>query len=170
MKPRSDSTLKTLPAERQDAIAEYLSAHSLLETVAWLKADGIKTSRSALSEFGSWYALRQQLNQNQSTVETLLEELKRGNPGMTPEQLEQAGQLFFTTLAIEQRDSLTWSRVQKDKRASVRDALEERRIKLLEKKADAYDRAQAAISDAKKSKGGITPETLTRIEQELRLL
>jgi hypothetical protein len=47
---------------------------------------------------------------------------------------------------------------------------EDRRIVLLEKKADAYDRAQAALTEAKHSKGGITKETLNRIERELNLL
>jgi len=51
-----------------------------------------------------------------------------------------------------------------------RTGLESRRIQLLEKKAAAYDRAQAALSEAKQSKGGITPETMTKIEQELKLL
>ena len=49
-------------------------------------------------------------------------------------------------------------------------ALEERRVTLLEKKSAAYDRAQAALTEAKDSPGGITPETLTKIERELKLL
>jgi hypothetical protein len=48
--------------------------------------------------------------------------------------------------------------------------LDERRLVLLEKKAAAYDRAQAAIAEARSSKGGITPETFKRIETELKLL
>ena len=48
--------------------------------------------------------------------------------------------------------------------------LESRRIVLLEKKAAAYDRAQVAMSEAKASKGGITKETLAKIESELKLL
>jgi len=145
-KANSLSVLKTLPSERQDAIAEHLAGHSLVDTAAWLKADGIKTSRSSLSEFGSWYALRQQLTHNASTVETLLEELKRGNPSMTHEQMDEAGQLFFTTLAIEQRDSLTWKRVQSDKRAAFRDQLESRRIAVLEKKAAQLDQVQKVVA------------------------
>lgn len=49
-------------------------------------------------------------------------------------------------------------------------ALDERKLVLLEKKAAAYDRAQAALTEAKNSSGGITPETLTKIERELKLL
>lgn len=48
--------------------------------------------------------------------------------------------------------------------------LEERRIALLEKKAAAYDRAQAALAEAKQSKGGITEETFRKVEAELKLL
>jgi hypothetical protein len=57
-----------------------------------------------------------------------------------------------------------------EKRAASKLGLDERKIILLEKKAAAYDRAQAALDAAKKSKGGITPETLKRIETELKLL
>lgn len=49
-------------------------------------------------------------------------------------------------------------------------SLDERKLVLLEKKAAAYDRAQAALTEAKNSKGGITKETLKKIEQELNLL
>jgi len=45
-----------------------------------------------------------------------------------------------------------------------------RKLALLEKKAAAYDRAQAALAEAKQSKGGITPETMSKIEAELKLL
>lgn len=48
--------------------------------------------------------------------------------------------------------------------------LDSRKLALLEKKAEAYDRAQAALADAKKSKGGVTPETFAKVEAELKLL
>jgi hypothetical protein len=43
--------------------------------------------------------------------------------------------------------------------------LAERRVKLLEAKAAAFDKVKEAVSS-----GGITPETLTKIERELKLL
>jgi hypothetical protein len=111
-KPRSDSALKILPAERQAAIAEYAAAHSLEETVAWLKQDGCKTSRSSLSEFLSWYALRAQMQKNESTVETLLADLSKSNPDWTPDQIQAAGQSFFTALALQQQDPKQWHLIQ----------------------------------------------------------
>jgi hypothetical protein len=115
MKPRSDSKLKTLPEDRQAEIVAYAAAKSLAETVQWLRDDGLQTSAAALSEFLSWYQLRQQLKRNESTVETLLEKLQTSRPDWTADQLEKAGQAFFSALAIEQQDSLTWKRIQDSK-------------------------------------------------------
>jgi len=111
-KSRSDAKLKTLPPDRQAAIADYARDHSLSDTLKWLREDGLQTSSGALSLFLSWYRLQQRLAVNESTVSSLLEDLKRNDPTLTLEQLEQAGQAFFSKLAIEQEDSLTWKRIQ----------------------------------------------------------
>lgn len=111
-KPRADSKLKTLPEDRQAAIFEYAREHTLEETAKWLKDDGFQTSRSALSEFVSWYGLQEQLRKNEGTVNQLLEKLKEGNPDYSEEWLQKAGHIFFSALAIEEKDSLTWKRTQ----------------------------------------------------------
>ena len=111
-KPRSDSRLKTLLPSRQEQIADYASSHSLEETKTWLGEDGVRTSTAALSEFLSWWALKQQLSRNETTVESVLEQLKRSRPDLTEEDLFAAGQSFFSALAIEQRDAKTWKRTQ----------------------------------------------------------
>ena len=111
-KSRSDAKLKTLPPDRQAAIADYARDHSLSDTLKWLLEDGLQTSSGALSLFLSWYRLQQRLAVNESTVSSLLEDLKRNDPTLTNAQLEQAGQAFFSKLAIEQEDSLTWKRIQ----------------------------------------------------------
>lgn len=114
-KPRADSKLKTLPEERQAAIADYAREKTLKETRAWLKADGLETSEAALSGFLSWWALQQQLKQNENTVAQVLENLKQSDPNLSVAQLEQAGQMFFSALAIQTQDSLTWKRIQDSK-------------------------------------------------------
>ena len=48
--------------------------------------------------------------------------------------------------------------------------MDREKLELLKKKSDAYDRAQEALTKAKTSKGGITKETLAKIESELKLL
>ncbi|MEY4377274.1 MAG: hypothetical protein RJB26_1824 [Pseudomonadota bacterium] len=111
-KQRGDSTLKTLPEERQAQLAQHLAGHTLAETRAWLAADGIRTSLRALSEFHSWYALRAQLSRNESAVEALMTQLRSEQPDWTPEQVEQAGQSFFTALALQQQDPKAWAMTQ----------------------------------------------------------
>jgi len=111
-KPRGDAKLKTLPPERREAIADYLSSHTVAQTAEWLRADGIQVSSGTLSKFWSWWRLGQQLRENESTVSQVLADLKESDPGLSEEALERAGQMFFSALAIQQQDSLTWKRAQ----------------------------------------------------------
>lgn len=58
-----------------------------------------------------------------------------------------------------------------DRDVSVaRVTVDQAKLVLMQKKSDAYDRAQAALTSAKTSKGGLTKETLEKIEAELKLL
>lgn len=146
-KPRGDSTLKTLSEERQAAIAQHLAGNTLAETRKWLADDGIKTSDRALSEFFSWWQLRSQLQRNESTVLNLLENLKQAEPGISAERLDLAGQMFFTALSIEQKDSLGWKRAQDVKKNSRLVAALERRVTLAERQAEKANQAKGIMED-----------------------
>src|SRR5687768_3193159 len=111
-KPRADSVLKTLPEDRQADIAEYARTHTLTETREWLQADGWKTSEAALSLFVSWHSTRPRLAKDASTVTQALQEMKQDDRTLSDEQLDRAGQRFFTALAISEEDSLAWKRAQ----------------------------------------------------------
>jgi hypothetical protein len=111
-KPRADSVLKTLPEDRQAAIADYAREKTLKETRAWLKADGIETSEAALSGFLRWFVLQQQLKNNAATVEQLVADFKSANPAAAPELVQQIGQSFFTALALQQQDPQQWLWIQ----------------------------------------------------------
>lgn len=103
-KIRADAKLKTLPAERQAVIMDYLQGHSLEETAAWLREDGFSTSRAALSDFFSWYQLKAQFQEDASTTETLVEQLKKDVPNLSEAQLDDLGQRTFSLLAIRRQD------------------------------------------------------------------
>jgi hypothetical protein len=152
-KPRSDSPLKTLPEARQTAIAEFARDHSLKETRAWLAADGFKTSEAALSLWLSSRRLSAQLAQNESVIEQILADLKSQNPALSEVELQKAGQMFFTALAIEQGDSLSWKRAQEVRLKHEAQLLAGRKIKLLETKA-----AQAEQTDRVLTNAELTPE------------
>ena len=103
-----DAKLKTLPQRRQSDILDYARDHSLADTLKWVREQGVQTSGTALSAFLSWHRLREQLMANDSTVKSILECLKSSNPKFTAEQLQIAGQAFFSALAIEQQDAQAW--------------------------------------------------------------
>lgn len=111
-KPRADAVLKTLPEERQMAIADYSRQHTWTQTRAWLKADGLETSEAALSVWFSWFTLQSQLKANANAVDTLLADFKSANPNATPDQVQQVGQAFFTSLALQQQDPKQWFMIQ----------------------------------------------------------
>ena len=112
-KTRSDAKLGTLPEDRQSVIADYARTHSLAETLAWLRADGLQTSEGALSTWLSSYRLSQRLGRNESTVETLLRQLQTTRPDWTADQLHSAGQAFFSALAIDEQDADVWTATQR---------------------------------------------------------
>ncbi len=115
-KVRADAKLKVLPPERQAAIAEHALGHKLSETVVWLRGDGLATSSAALSEFLSWYRLREQFAADEGTTAGLIEQLKREVPGLTEEQLEELGQRTFSLLAIRRQDLGGWVRMRAEAR------------------------------------------------------
>jgi hypothetical protein len=112
-KPRSDSPLRTLPEERQAQVIELMKQNSIPETRKQLMKDGLTVSTGALSDFYSWWHLRQQFKQNQSDVSTLLEQLKTAQPAMSEEQLFNYGQQLFGLLAVKNQDAESWTWIQK---------------------------------------------------------
>lgn len=103
-KPRGDAKLKRLPEERQAALFDYLEHHTQEETLAWLKEDGVSTSKRALSEFYAWYSLQQQFAEDEATTDSLLQELKREVPEIKDEELDALGQRTFSLLSLRRQD------------------------------------------------------------------
>lgn len=187
-KARSDSPLKNLPEDRQAQIIDWCNTVKTAECSGGYKyakeqlaADGIKASEGALSEFYSWWHLRRDFRRNDSLARDFEELLRKEFPKAEPGKIQEFGQTYFTMNAAARRDpkefrEMEYLRLSKEtaetkgRQEERKLSIAERRIVLLEKKAAAYDRAQAALTEAKASKGGVTPETLERIERELNLL
>jgi uncharacterized protein YcbK (DUF882 family) len=126
-KPRADSKLKTLPEERQAAIIEFMSSHKLTETVKSLREDGLDTSVAALSDFYSWRQLRQQFAEDETTTESLLEQLKREVPNVSDEQLDEIGQRTFSLLSLRRQDLSGFMKV---RTARTKGLIEAEKLKL----------------------------------------
>jgi hypothetical protein len=91
MKPRSDSKLKLLPEEMQEAIMAWVRtpkseehAGGLAYAREQLAADGIAVSMRALSEFVSWWELQRRFASASSRAQQIEELLLRKRPDMSP--------------------------------------------------------------------------------------
>lgn len=168
-----------------------LAGKTLEELRAWLKGEGVTVALSTLADFVSQLLSQRERDQLLDRITSgasqvrEVEERFKDNPAPELEtvikiyrvlilQLSTSGQTDPELLKLANRLTQTImdfiSGQTKARLEEQKLAIADRRTKLLEKKADAYDRAQAALTEAKNSKGGITPETLTRIERELNLL
>lgn len=104
-KPRCDSVLKTLPEERQADIVEHLTKEGYTKTVKWLRADGIKTSRTALSDFHSWWQLHTRVRTWEQDALSMVELLKGKHPDMNEAELQGYANQYFQLKAIKEDDA-----------------------------------------------------------------
>lgn len=164
-KPRSDSTLKTLPEERQDEIGSLLSSRSLQDVRSLLAEQGTATSEAALSEFFSWWQLRASLRRREERVAELVQRLKDEDPELPQQRLFDLGQSLFGALSIAEEDGKTWVNTQRLALERERLDLDKRKVSILEQKLLRVQQEVKAARD-----GGLTPEALSRIEEAAKLL
>jgi hypothetical protein len=107
-KPRCDSVLKTLPPERQREVIELLIEKGMRGTKAHLAEDGLITSLGALSEFYSWWQLREQFKEHGQRADTLMDLLRKEAPELSEEKVLEYGNAFFQAQAIETKDAKTF--------------------------------------------------------------
>jgi hypothetical protein len=138
---RPEAVLKNLPREKQDAIILYLDgdsdqqSHSHEQTVAWVKKEmEIETQKWSLSEFCQWYRNERFLEQTERSTQQVLARGREEGWLKSAEDEIAAGQVFFTRLAIDQKDSQVFERILRGRDRGKSVALMERRIKLLEER------------------------------------
>lgn len=133
-KPHASSRLKTLPADKQKAVYEYLAGHTLEETEAWLAADGVETSRTPLSEFFAWYPLSVRLR-TASDMGNAVTEILRELPSLhlDEQQLSLAGQAIFEAQALQAQDSELFISLRKLRQEDLKGAQKARQIQQKDK-------------------------------------
>jgi hypothetical protein len=107
-KTRADSILGTLTEDRQAEVADYARTHTLVETVAWLRADGLKTSRTALGEWLSSWSLSQRFKQSESSALQFKAWLAETFPKMSEEELDGRAAMIFQFEALKTGDPETY--------------------------------------------------------------
>jgi ActR/RegA family two-component response regulator len=155
-KTRGDSVLGTLPEERQLEIAAHARAHTLGQTVAWLRADGIKLGQTSLSEWLSAFVLRSQFRVAEQDSLNFIELLRKRRPQLSEMELQGWANEFFQVQAVKSGDAETFLAFATARHRAQMDAanlklkeqqvgLDARRVALLEKKAAQADEARQVV-------------------------
>jgi hypothetical protein len=154
--------------------------HSYKECVAWLAADAIVVGKEQLRKWRDWYYLRSLRQQSRDDARTLLESEAQEGETIPEEKIQRIGNQLFAMMAIKERDVQAWAAVQNVQQNERRLAQNEEKLRQSEKslglatrKVEMLERKMQSALDqlsAAKSKGGVTPETLEKIEQTLKLL
>jgi hypothetical protein len=148
-KPRSDSTLKTLP----EVIQEQL--YALLRTTSYAKARAIarekweiETSTASLCAFFSWYPTSRRLEIAKSTADEVGKTLRAlGNVSLDDAQIQRATQAVFEAQALKSGDLDAYMGLAKIQLAREAGRRDERRIALLETRAAQADKAEGITRD-----------------------
>lgn len=175
--PRADAKLKTLPEEEQAELFALFTANELRPalTLEQVQAEvplryGFTVSMGSLSSWRSWWALRSRMEAAKARAEQARLELLAQSPDMDPAKLEAVAQMVFTAETLEGGDVKSYVALAKLRLDKAKVDLDSRRIVLLEQAArEAKEKLQAVLSGAQ-SKGGLTEETLKRIEEAANLL
>lgn len=192
-KVRSDAGLKNLPAELQRELADLLNGgRKLADGIAWLKDHGHKAAASTVSEWLAWWNACDAARRREMKVDAWLADERKLHPEMTDAALFERGQRLFSLMAIAEEDAKAWVNVQRttmeknrgafdrekfeaDHKAELQRlemARQELQLKLDKRNDEVAERKaamQAALNKAK-SRGGVRPETIEKIEKELKLL
>ena len=154
--------------QQQFASGEVTQAQIRAEMLAKLKIN-LRFDKQ-LTAFRDWEMEQRQLDLEAERQEEDERRALAENPDWTLDQAREAVLAKAYRRAGATGDFKLGLATIKQDLNSKKMGFEGRRIALLEKKAEAYDRAQEILTKAKTSKGGITAETLQQIESELKLL
>ena len=181
-KPRTDAVLLHLPMDQQKALCEWLLDGGLsyrAAVAAMEKEFGVQTSSTAVFDFYHTVCAPELLRRRSVAVTTSEEVAAEAeaSPGRWDEAaLEKLKQRVFEMMLNPQADpketKALFGLVLKAKDQAIKDRdldLDERRVAILERKADELDAAKKKAAELKE-KGGLTPEMLEVIETQLKLL
>ena len=180
-KPKSNSIIESLPENQRAQIESWLFEENLSYKDCSARCWQDFSVRCGPNVFGSFYQrvkqrrMLEHIATSRGMANAAVEKFKANPADMYQVLLDMAGQIAFDQ-AFQSEQKLDAETIynftklvmagKKQAMAAQKLSLDERRVKLLEKKAAAFDRAQEIM----KSAGGITPETFKKIEAELKLL
>lgn len=174
--PYPTAKLKRLP----DPIKDELLARTLspgvtqAQALAWLaEAHGVESSPAALSEFCSWWPARKRALAREQAVQVWMESEKELHPELTDADLFRRGQRKFALMAIADDDPDAWARTQGVAADATRLEIKRQELLLAERRVAVLESKLKAVGDEirrAKESGGLTPETLAKIEEAAKIL
>lgn len=173
---RSDAKLKNLPPQALEDLwrfrnpeedGEKLPLEAILVEVPL--RFGFTCSLSSLSEFYKWLRLKRRMESAAERASQARLALAK-DPAMSPEMLARVGQMVFTAETIEDGNVKAYVELVKLQLQARSLEINARKLKLLEDSAKEAKARLTALTNAAKSNGGLTPETLRQIEEAAGLL
>lgn len=187
---RADAKLKNLPEEDLQTLwrlrhpeqgGEVMTLEAICVEVQRLF--GFSIALSSLSQFYVWLEMRRRMDAQADLANQLKLELAR-NPDVSDETIKRAGQKLFMAEGIMTKDAKVFADMviigQNDVRLKQNDAKiglqkkvvsqNERKLAMLEAAAAEAKAKLVALTTAARSQGGISAETLARIEEAAGLL
>lgn len=182
---RSDAKLKTLPeniqaemwrmrttpvdAEGRECAPDKGRAMTQGEVLEWLEdVHRVSSSAGAFSDWERWYAVQRTVGNTKQQTLDLMEALRAKHPEATEDEIMRMGQVWFSLQSMEHGDAKVFEAMYRLRLKERDQANEDRRIRLLEETAARVKAELTAV--VKESKGGLTEETLKRIEEAANLL
>lgn len=153
--------LKTLPEERQAAVAEYALGHTLAETVAWLGADGLRVSRMCVSRWLSWWSWRSQFRGLEADTLDFMEQVRARKPELSEGDVEAFGNDYFQLQALKLNDPKLFLKFR-----TARNRAEMEKLKLGQKEREIGQREEALKLEREKFERLVCERALTRAVQE----
>lgn len=162
-KVRPSSILGTLPEDKKARIAALLESQSY-DAVRQILARGkINVSIATLRRFRKLRLLHDRQTRHEALTAALVAKWARENPDLTETQLFDYGLKLLSRFALEDRDAASWSLLQRLR-------LEERRVRAIERRTAVLNKQAEQTFPKVKDRGGLSPDTLSKIENELNLL
>jgi len=173
---RADAKLKRLPEEVRRQIWLMRNPQdvedkrfTLAELVGWLRDEHkVESSITAFHYFLPWLDMWMRMEIAKDRAAQASEEIAK-DPASSPESVARVGQMVFTSEMVNQGNVKAFVELERIRLQAISLENENRKLKLLEAKANRLDELEAKAKELKQG-GGLSAETLEMLEKQLKIL
>jgi len=163
--PRQDATLKNLPDEAQEELwqlhkpddpqADPMPLEEMLGEIPL--RHGFTVGKTTFYDWRSWYAVRRRLRAARERARQA--ELAAAQDGtLDPDAIARVGQYAFTAEAVDGENVKAFVALEKLRLRQKMADLDERRLELMERKAEAFDKAERGARELREGSDTMQPD------------